>query len=442
MSFFKKIFGGTAEETTQPAIKFGRYTDSNKSADKYDAWDKALEYFEKEEYLSSYNYFFEYLRDEGEDNVKWHSNGEGMEFELFQGSMRITGTANQLHFKAQAKIARAHDLNVGFMRRLIEYNFNLRYSRFALDPDNNLCIVFDTYTVDGSPYKLYYALKEMATNADKQDDLLIDEFKMLQPVAFEHVIPLNEVEKQAKFDFLQYQISNVLDCFDNGKIDVNKYPGAAAYLLLNLIYKLDYLINPEGYLMEAFENMHRVYFASDQKTTTQKNMVLAKELRKLLNRPKNDFFKELYAVRSTFGITTAVSHDRIVGFIDAELHNMDWYADNGYGDVALSIPSYIIGYCLFNYAAPKPIRDLFLLYYQTTEPVYFTSLGYRIHYMDPASKSLNKKEITRAIYKIEEENQPAFRKLDIAVHRLQFNSMTSFAKSFLLMVKELDLTDK
>ena len=61
------------------------------------------------------------------------------------------------------------------MRRLVESNYVLEYSRYGLDDDDNLVIKFDTSALDASPYKLYYALKEVAANADKQDDLLLDE---------------------------------------------------------------------------------------------------------------------------------------------------------------------------------------------------------------------------------------------------------------------------
>ena len=64
----------------------------------------------------------------------------------------------------------------------------MNFGRFALGESNELLVVFDTYTLDGSPYKLYFALKEMATQADKFDDLLLDEFDMLKPVEVSHLL--------------------------------------------------------------------------------------------------------------------------------------------------------------------------------------------------------------------------------------------------------------
>lgn len=441
MGILDRIFGRQEEKLPQPDVRFGRYSDSYKEPDNYNAWDLALEKFEAEEYKASYLQFFKYLRDEQEDNVKfWEENG-GIRFEIYQGSKKITGFANNKKLKAEAKVAHTEIMNVAFMRRLMEHNFGLKYSRFALDPDNNISIVFDTYTLDGSPYKLYYALKELATNADKQDDLLIDEFNMLEAVDIAHLIELPEAEKEVKYNFIQKEIKSVIDEVEQGSLNPSQYPGGIAYLLLNLVYKLDYLTKPEGYMMETLERVHRIYFTNDGKTTAQKNQVLAKELAKLMERPKDDFFKEMYRVKSTFGITTPVNHDRIVGFIDGELNNMDWYKEHNHNKVAISVPGYIVGYSMFNYAIPKPDRDFFHLYFKVIEAEYFKNLGFTDVYYDTSNpKPFNKRAIRRAIDQIVDRNRVQYPRISPSTSSLNYDSLASFAKSFLLMIRNLDMT--
>ncbi|MEL6987283.1 MAG: hypothetical protein AAGK97_05585, partial [Bacteroidota bacterium] len=178
MSFLKRLFGAKNIDFDRPEFLFGRYTDAYKKDEQYDYWDKSLEEFEAENYFESYRLFFKYLKDPEKDNVKfWEENGKQF-FEVLQGSKKIEGEINQKKFKAVAKIAKTDSLNIGFLRRLIEQNYGLKYSRFALDDDDDIAMVFDSYLIDGSPYKLYYALKEVAVNADKQDDVLVDEFEM------------------------------------------------------------------------------------------------------------------------------------------------------------------------------------------------------------------------------------------------------------------------
>ena len=99
MGLFDRFFGGSKEPVAQPDICFGRYSDSYKSTEQYDAWDRALEKFEAEDYLGAYEDFFTYLRDEQEDNVRFKRENGVIEFEIFQGSKKITGIADQRKIK-------------------------------------------------------------------------------------------------------------------------------------------------------------------------------------------------------------------------------------------------------------------------------------------------------------------------------------------------------
>ena len=438
MGLFDRLFGSSKEEV-QPDIPFGRYTDSYKTPEQYDAWDLSLEEFEKGNYMESYRLFFKYLRDDTCNNVQAEEVNGQINFQLLQGSKKIAGFVNSKKVSVGAKVVKTDDLNIGFMRRLMEENYKMEYSRFALDNDNDIAIVFNTYVLDGSPYKLYYALKEVATKADKLDDLLIEEFSVLHQTDESLLQEIGLEEKEIKYAFLKKNIEEVLHEIDNGKIKQEKYPGAFAYLLLNLSYKLDYLILPEGHLMETLERIHRLYFSQDGKNHLQKNSILYKEFKKLLVRPKEEYFKEMYRVTKTFGITKPVTHDRVVSFIDGELHNMNWYWENGHNQIALAIPGYIVGYCRFQFAVPKPVRELFHLYYQVTESTYFKDLGFQ-HKFVTEEQLINKRTIKKVIRKIIDNNKRQYPQFNPDTSELDNTSIIGFAKSFLLMIKNLDLT--
>ena len=141
MGLFDKIFGKKHELAPQPDIQFGRYTDSHKSTEQYDSWDIALEKFEEKNYLESFSNFFDYLNDKKENNVTWSRENGTIDFEIFQGSKKIIGKANDKEFRATAKVVKTESLNIGFMRRLVETNFDLKYSKFALDDDDNIVII-------------------------------------------------------------------------------------------------------------------------------------------------------------------------------------------------------------------------------------------------------------------------------------------------------------
>ena len=183
MDFLSRLFGNSGARTSDPDISFGRFSDAYKSDEQQQAFDRSLEIFEQGDYLGAYREFFYYLKDENaaKPNILWEEKDGGIRFELWQGSQNVNGFADKEKVKAESVVARAGDLNVGFMRRMMEANFNLKFSRFSLSPDNLLCIRFDSRSVDGSPLKLLHGLRELAIHADKQDDLLLGDFPALQP---------------------------------------------------------------------------------------------------------------------------------------------------------------------------------------------------------------------------------------------------------------------
>jgi hypothetical protein len=444
MSFWDFITRTKREKkTVEPDIRFGRYTDSYKSKKQYEFWDKALKEYENDNYTEAYAAFFQYLRDDKEDNVRWINENGGIQFEILQGSKRVSGFADARHVKAEARIAHAQELSVAFMRRLMEANYSLDYSRYALDDDNNLVIKFETSALDGSPYKLYYALKEVAINADKLDDLLLDEFQS-------HLIPIDMgskkdipfEEKEAKYAFIKKEIQNVINTIDSGNLNADKYPSGISYLLLSLVYKLDFLTAPEGFFMETIERINRSYFDNDGRTLIQKNVGIKKDLEKVLLRDKDLIFKELYATSSSFGILTPKGHDTLMSLIDGELPNMDWYEENKHTQVAIAVPGYIVGNALFNYALPKPDRELLALFYQILESDYFISLGFEPPYLNTTTNSFNIKSIKSAIRQIVEAHKEKYPLLSPDLNILDFSSPCRFARTYLVLLRNLDVTPK
>ena len=442
MGIFDKIFGTDLQLENQPDVKFGRYTDAYKSNAQYDAWEQSIESFEAKKYLESYDYFFKYLRDENIKNVH-HTEKDGViTFEIFQGSKKLTGTANAQKVTVISKVAHTDKPNIGFMRRLMEKNYFLKFSRFALDNDNNLVIIFNSDSVVASPYKLYYAIKEVATHADKQDDLLLDEFESLTPVDVSHINDLPIAEKEVKYQFIQSSIKDTLNIVETTSLDLNQYPGALAYLYMDLNYRLDYLTKPEGFAMETMERIHRSYFEKDDKSVGQKNIAIKRDLKEMLERSKEDYFKELYLINSTFGVTSPVDHARVASFIDGELGHMDWYYEQGHKEIAMAIPGYVVGYCFFNFGLPKPVHAFFHLYYQIVESKYFSELGFTLNYYDEAKKSFDKRAIVKSIKYIVSENENRFPKLNPNTSSLNFNNLELFAKSYILMVRNLNMMRK
>ena len=440
MNIIDAIFGRNRTEEASSQSVFGRFSDSQKSEGKYDRWDQALKAYEEGLFLENFTHVLEFLKDDDLNNLSYSEDRGIISFHFYQGSKLIKGTADRNKLRAESKIAVTSELELGFTRTLIEQNFGLQYCRFALSEDDDICIIFDTYAVDASPYKIYYALKELASKADKHDDILLSEYPSLSIVNNHHISKVPQKLKDAKYQFIKSRITNIIDHIDSGKINIQKYPAGLCYLILDLIYKIDYLVKPEGYTLDLVEEIHQTYFQSKSQNIHAKNQKVIQKLKVWLERPRIDFDKEIYEVISTFGITMPSGHDKLAEFIESELPNMDWYYDNKYDDVALAIPSYLVGYLMFSYALPDPDRDFLHVLYEIIETEYFAEMGFINKYWNKGS--LNASAIKKKIYKIANEHVEKYPRIKPNVDTINFGDICMFSKSYMIMLSKLDMYKK
>lgn len=437
MSIFKFIFPSQSSVSTEPPIMFGRFTDTFKPPVKYDEWDKAIRFYEKQRYRESLLCFLEYLKSDELDNVQYQQIEDNISFDFLQGSKKIVGILTDTGIFVEAKIAKTSSLHIGFLRKLIEDNYLLKYSRYALDDENNITIIFNTFLEDASPYKLYYALKELATHADRIDDVLIDEFEDLDYINTGHLRLIPEDEKAIKYQFLQSEVLKVFELINSQTLDPYNYPGAISFTLLALNYQLDYLIKPEGFIMEKLESIHNIFFKAKEKEAFKRNNLMIKELELIIGRSEKEFNTELYETVSSFGVTTPISQRQLAEFINAELPNMDWYRDNGHLEYAIAIPHYIVGYVLFNYGLSLPMSRLFKLYYRVLHDDFFQKLGFESLRVE--SGRLDATKIKRTIRQILKENEVIYPHAKPKLKIINFDSLIDFASSFLKMISQLNL---
>ncbi|MBN8683510.1 MAG: hypothetical protein J0L99_12750 [Chitinophagales bacterium] len=435
MSILQRLFGSSGSEKQHPTVVFGRYTDAYKPSD---GFDRAVALFESGEIMPAYQLFLEYLRDEQEENIQWRTEGNTLHFDFWQGSQHIYGTATPEKVRVESKVVHAGELNIGFLRRLMEYNFRLKFSRFTLDDENCLTIVFDTFTEDGSPLKLMHALRELAIHADKQDDLLLEEFRSLSPAEPRLFGELPEAEKQVKYQFIQSSIDRLADLLENGKPEAEKYPSNYAYLILALAFKLDYLVKPEGFMMDTLEKIRGIFFLKSERNAQMKISAARKEFQKLQTRDEAALAREMYRTKNTFGINPAVNHNTIVSMIDGELPKMDWPQQQGYEHLALAVPDYIVGFTLFHHTPPRPDKELLHLYLQIREQAFFQALGFEQVWH--SNGVFDKKAITQEIKAIAERNRKQYPHLKPDFGLLEFENACAFFRSFLILLKNLNLS--
>ena len=437
---FDKLFGsGKKAAEPLPAINFGRYSDNNKTVEKTARWADADNLFAAKKYPESIDAFFDYLRDDTANNVTIDRNGTDFTFEIYQGSKIVRGKGNAGHLQAEISLVKMPQPSVPVMRRLLEQNFSLYYSRYSLDGDR-LCMRFDSEIETANPNKLYYALKELATKADKQDDLLVQDFSNLQTLDIGHIIEIPEPEKETKFVFMQKWISETLQYIQT--LDAEKFSGGIAYLLLVLAFRIDYLICPEGILQAELEKIPIIYFTKDERPASEKNNAMIEAYIKLQLKPREDFFKSLFRNKSSFAIVAPQTQKTITDAINGANINMAWYRDNNYPLIAQQICEYGISYCQYTYSLPKPLSELFQLMMRVNYPDYFIALGFTETFYDGSKNKFVSEKIINVINDIQNSWRKKYPKLDCRTSNLKFDSLVNFNFSFTSELELLNFDNK
>ncbi len=439
---FDKIFGWgkkREEPQTGPELTFGRYSDNNKPVAKVNRWTDADNFFKEKKYVECIDAFFEYLRDDTIQNVVYERNGAEGRFELYQGSKIVRGQFDKDHVRAEVTLAKMPQPSVPVMRRLLEMNFTLYYSRFALDNDR-LCMRFDTDLEASNPSKLYYGLKELATKADKQDDLLVQDFTILETLDSEHITVIPQQEKEIKYSFFQKWITQVLDT--TASVDADKFSGGIAYILLSLAYRIDYLISPEGKLLNELEKIAGIYFKKDERPVVEKNRDMIDEFKKLQARPKEEIMSYLFRSKYTFAIVAPQQYKMVADSIHGSNQNMIWYRDNNYSFIATQVAEYGISYCQYSYSLPRAITELFHLYMMVNYPDYFAALGYKQSYYDPATNQFNSLSIIEKIKEIQEKWKDKYPAMDFKTNNLRFDNLVNFDYTFTTELEFLNMEAK
>ncbi len=417
-----------------PTYRFGRYSDNNKTALQTRTWYEAERLFREKKYKSAFEATLVYMRDEKEDNIAFSSISDGYTFIVYQGTKRIHGVFSTTGLRAEVTLVAMPEPNKPVMRRLLDTNTELYYSRYALRNDV-LCLLMDLPLDMCSPDKVYYGLKEMATRADQQDDLLLDEFPALQ--AADNIVqtPFTDIECHVKYHYLNYWIDRALN--DVEPLPADSFSGGIGYTLMALLYRIDFLITPEGKLMHTLDNTITQYWLKrEELSAVERNQILKSVLNDIRQWPKESILQGFYRNKAGFSISAAVPYNRVVEHIQEARQTALWFLQNDFPDVAMRTQEYGVLFPLYTFSMPKPYADLVLLFMQINYPAFFDELGYAQQFV--RGDQVLEQPVQEAIIPILNEARNRYPKLHIDTNELHFDKRVNFNTSFLLALEALN----
>ncbi len=430
--FFKKN-----ERLDVPYIQMGRHRELNDRPEMYQYWSAAVKSFESEKYMDAFCQLMEFLTHADGSNLTYTNKNGKLTFSMLQGSKIITGYADFKVFWAQAPIVCLEHAQPTILHQLLEENYELKYGRYALDPTDNIVLYFDTLVEDASPDRIYNALVELATIADGKDDLLLSNYQGLSAINQPHIRYLSEEVVQVKYDFFKKWVHETTTEVASGRLNAEEYPGGISFLLLDCLYKIDFLIKPEGRLMDKIRTGHTLYFEDNFTSVFEKNRTIGDLLKSMENYEYVAFRKENYNVVSTFGTVFPEGRDRMAELVRVHITDIDWYHANGYERYAQAICNFVAGYSLYIYDLPAMYVALMMLYYKVLEHDFFKALGYS-EVLVNADGMPDKSRIVKSIKQIANQYSSEDDVLKLDTASLDYTDKVTFSKSYLLMISNLE----
>ncbi|MCB0645197.1 MAG: hypothetical protein KDC49_00950 [Saprospiraceae bacterium] len=436
MSFFRSLFG--KDETFHlPNLKFGRFTEHRLSVEKITKWDDAVAHFEKKDYTKSYISLLEYIENEENTNLSFKEKlALRMSFELKHGSKMIFGYSNQNGFFATAKLVHVSTEDASLYKMLLEENYALRYTRYAIDDEQNLVVMLHFDHSNASPLNLFRALREMAIICDTKDDIILADFPGTSPVNMEIQRSASPQELKLKYNYFKDSLDSVIEWYESSEELVKKQPGLALFAFLGTLYKIDYLVKPEGKIQEKINDIHKYYH--HRKLGVQvKTTHIAELVRSLSEIEKTSFDQEIYDTILTFGMLRDCNTEKAAELIAGELHYASWYIQKNYLAEAGFIMDYIASHLLFSHNLPKTFRQCLHLYLEVMETSFFEKIGYT--YFSKRTGLPKKKAIVDAINVCLKNNN--FSPDEFPLTDLNFSNKTLFAFSMLQCISKTNFDD-
>ncbi len=407
-------------------IKFGAYSDSNKTIEQLQYLKEAENYFSEKNYVTALDYFLKFLKDPDKDNVKTEVTDDEIKFTIHQGSKVISGYANNDLLFAQTKVVKFDADNEKLFDELLSLNYHLKFCKFSID-NQVVTISLSLKTCQIESVTLYYALREIAITADRYDDLLKNKYENIVPINVSHIKPLPKKEFQTKVEYLKKWTIETLDIVK--KYDIVKFRTARSFLVLNLTFRIFYLLSPEGLLLEKIKEIYDFFYVEEDLTDLERNAKIIAIFEKILTWTETEFNDSFYSVIQTFPEIPPGNPENVIKFAKTEIEKIHWYEANNLKDIAAAILEYIIGFATFNFGNIPVIDELFFIFWQVLHKDFFIDLGLKqIPYdRNRISYYLVNQRIT-SINTIAKNTYPKF---FFNAKHLNLDNIYEFAKSFI-----------
>ena len=430
MGLITRIFSSilSKRERSGLHIELGKYIEKTINYTDESKWKKAQELYVQGDYINSYYFLLDFLRNPYLENILIDKNEYVLNFELYQGSKKVYGKITDKEIIVFSDVVGyQNSIYPELLEILLQENYRFKYSKFVLT-DDTIRITFGAPVSLVPPNILYEALKELSITVDNYDDVLLEKYKNLKAINIQHILQLPEKEVQVKIKFFRLWLKQAISMSeklgrDANQKEINK--GIISYILLATIYKIFYLLAPEGVLLDYIRKLDNFYW-NRELDEVSKNEYLISSFLDLLSWNNQMISKSLYKVIATFSIVKYVDNYELVDFISTELEMAKQYLKQGFSEFFHFIVEYIIGYISFHIAIKHQYKEILDVLWRVYNDNFFTELGFSVRYINrhKLNSFVIEYHLNKVLYKYKLRNR-------FKINRLEYSTLEDFSKTFL-----------
>jgi len=428
-------------QITELKHQFGRGINSSPSEEEYELFTKSYEAFERKEILNAYMYFFKSIENftnkQSNNNIVINKDREKLNFEIYQGSAKVTGFVTQKYLYAQVILLKKQNTHVALKRYFLEKNYQMTYVNYCTDSDFiKLKLYYDNTAMN--PQKIFFPLREIALNADFDKEYIKSEFTDITLEDVEHIKALDEDELKIKYRFLQDSIDKIKNQIIT--LPSNDNAGMLSFIYLNILFEIDYLLVPKYEIYQKTSRKVQYYFSDVEHSTETKNEELKEYINKLQDMDFDEFKTKFYYAQYSFNPVERAPYEEIHNFIHESLSKIKWYKNNRHNQIIPTMYRYISFYILYNYGVHPVIKSLLHTLIEVQNPKYFQELGYDILY-DFDGEIFFEKLIVTKIKNAITPYEKRFKSLKPFGDKLNFSSLNEFSNSYYLQINDLNFEE-
>lgn len=288
----------------------------------------SVQSYENKDYVDSIDNLILYLTQDKQSKVIDESGK--ITYTLPHGSIIISVSVDKnqdlLHIRAPFVSIEGSKI-IPLLRKATQLNFSpLVLSRIVLEGD---AMFFDYKTIleDTDPDKLYDILREICLQADTYDDEFIHKYNAVRLHSPE-IIPYSDNQKEVALQNIMIYIREaeyVIDYFEKKRMS-----GFVWDILAILFMKIDFYLQPQGYLRKMLEDaLDELFGDAELSSRIQKGKEFSKQLSQI---NKEVFFDSLYEIKILIPYKEAYGtdafHKQLMGALaqaQDEYKNMDYY---------------------------------------------------------------------------------------------------------------------